>query len=187
MKKWHLTGLFICLVIVSIYFLVRFHNGASGNQPVTIAEVSPELTRDVQGASDSECHIRGVLPDPDCTPGAIDASVTQENVFETICQRGYTKTVRPPVSFTNELKKEQIAAYGYTDTNLRDYEEDHLISLELGGSPADPKNLWPEPGGSPNPKDKVENRCRDMVCTGHISLALAQKEIAANWTTACRN
>jgi hypothetical protein len=28
--------------------------------------------------------------------------------------------------------------------NPKDYEEDHLISLELGGAPRDPKNLWPQ-------------------------------------------
>jgi len=51
----------------------------------------------------------------------------------------------PPENYTHELKIEQIREYGYSDINLRDYEEDHLIPLELGGNPTDPKNLWPEP------------------------------------------
>jgi len=31
----------------------------------------------------------------------------------------------------------------YVDKAPSHYEEDHLISLELGGNPRDPKNLWP--------------------------------------------
>lgn len=126
------------------------------------------------------------MPDLNCTPGSTDPRVTQENIYQTICSKGYTQTVRPPVSYTNKLKFEQIEAYGYSDKNPRDYEEDHLIPLEVGGNPTDPKNLWPEPGDSPNPKDAIENLCNRKVCDREITLANAQLEIAANWTTACQ-
>jgi hypothetical protein len=43
--------------------------------------------------------------------------------------------VRPPTTYTNKLKAQQIAEYGYSDTSLSDYEEDHLIPLELGDAP----------------------------------------------------
>jgi len=128
------------------------------------------------------CHIRGVLPDPVCTPGVANPQVTQANIGQTICVRGWTKTVRPPVSFTSALKRQQIVQYGYVDTNPAHYEEDHLISLELGGAPRDPRNLWPEPGASPNPKDHIENLLHDRVCSGALSLALAQREISTQWT-----
>lgn len=140
-------------------------------------------------SSGATCHARGTLPnnlpDSKCTPGTIDSSVTQANIQQTICVSGYSGKVRPPTSYTNNLKTQQIKQYGYTDTNPKDYEEDHLISLELGGNPTDPKNLWPEPGGSPNPKDTVENRCHKQVCDGTITLKKAQQEIAKDWTTAC--
>jgi hypothetical protein len=84
------------------------------------------------------------------------------------------------------LKKQQILDYGYSDTNLKNYEEDHFISLELGGAPADPQNLWPEPGASPNPKDRIENLCHKKICNGEITLAQAQQQIATNWPTACQ-
>src|SRR5260370_8216263 len=109
------------------------------------------------------CHVRGVLPDPNCTPGVIDPAVTQANIQQTICVPGYTKTVRPPVSLTNSLKAQQLVEYGYVDTNLHDYEEEHFIILELGGSPTDPNNLWPEPGSSPNPKNDLENLCHQKL------------------------
>jgi hypothetical protein len=61
------------------------------------------------------------------------------------------------------------------------YEEDHLIPLELGGSPASPSNLWPEKGATPNPKDAVENAAHRAVCSGRMTLAAAQRAIAGNW------
>src|SRR5664280_72069 len=126
----------------------------------------------------------GVLPDAACTPGATNPAVTQATIGSTICRSGYTATIRPPASYTDALKRQQIAAYGYTDTSPRSYEEDHLISLELGGASSDQRNLWPEPGPSPNPKDKVENELHRRVCAGSMPLAEAQQRIATDWTTA---
>jgi len=132
------------------------------------------------------CHAGGaglyVLPDPRCTPGAVNPNVTQANIGSTICKSGWTATVRPPESYTEPLKEQQLGAYGLPGP-VSNYEEDHLIPLELGGSPAGPANLWPERGGSPNPKDAVENAGREAVCAGRIPLAVAQRAIAADWIT----
>lgn len=131
------------------------------------------------------CSLRlGALPDPACNPGQINPEVVQDNIDQTICVPGYTRTIRPPASYTDALKVESITAYGYADTNPRDYEEDHLIPLELGGNPTDPKNLWAEPRyGSPNAsdKDKVENYLHTQVCAHALTLAEAQQGIANNW------
>jgi hypothetical protein len=130
------------------------------------------------------CHARGrglfSLPDPQCTPGAISPAVTQANIQSTICSYGYTDTVRPPESVTEPEKGASLAAYGDTGS-LHDYEYDHLVPLELGGASNDPRNLWPEPGASPNPKDAVEDQLRQDVCDGRMSLAAAQRAIATNW------
>lgn len=126
-------------------------------------------------------------PNPQLTPGAINPDVTQANIDQTICVRGYTKTIRPPAYYTNKLKKEQIAQYGYADTNPKHYEEDHLISLEIGGNPTDPRNLWPEPWTSQNNagvKDKLENKLHALVCSHQITLAEAQHAIATDWEAA---
>jgi hypothetical protein len=138
-------------------------------------------------ASCSQAHLP--LPDPVCTPGATNPDVTQATIGSTICVSGWTATVRPPTSYTNPLKVRQIAAYGYADTSTADYEEDHLIPLELGGAPRDPRNLWPEPrysvgGGTAAGKDSVENRLKRMVCAGQTTLAAARHAIATDWRTA---
>jgi pimeloyl-ACP methyl ester carboxylesterase len=130
------------------------------------------------------CHARGSslfsLPDPRCTPGAISPAVNQADLQSTICRDGYTKTVRPPESITEPEKEASLAAYGDAEP-LHDYEYDHLVPLELGGAANDPRNLWPEPGATPNPKDELENRLRSLVCDGQLSLSGAQREIATDW------
>jgi hypothetical protein len=121
-----------------------------------------------------------VLPDPACTPGVTNPAVTQANIDSTICVSGWTSTIRPSVDYTEPLKRQQMAAYGQT-AQISSYEEDHLIPLELGGSPTSPQNLWPEPGASPNPKDSIEDAANSAVCDGRMTLAAAQQAIASNW------
>lgn len=171
----------VCLTLLIIVILVK----SLIPKPIPLT-ANPAPTPTPTLAHTSTCQSLNGLPDHQCTPGAIDPIVTQANLFQTICVKGYTKTVRPPVTYTNKLKLLQIRLYGYPNQDPHLYEEDHLIPLELGGAPSDPKNLWPEPGSSPNPKDKIENLCHQLVCAGKLSLADAQRQIAANWTTACQ-
>ena len=130
-----------------------------------------------------------VLPNRARTPGAVNPAVTQATIHATICLTGYTKTIRPSSSYTTALKRTQLSSgYSYRgDLLTSDYEEDHLISLELGGAPASTMNLWPEPYAAAEGarvKDKVENRLHDLVCSGALSLRTAQRAIATNWWAA---
>jgi hypothetical protein len=134
------------------------------------------------------CHYRTAangetLPDPNCTPGAISPKVTEDTLATTICKTGYTKSIRPPASITAAEKQANAAAYGYSGP-LSGTEYDHLVPLELGGDPNDPRNLWIEPDVSPNPKDGVESKLHQLVCAGRVPLAAAQQAIANDWTTA---
>lgn len=130
----------------------------------------------------SSCHPGpNGRPDRACTPGALNPAVTQATIRSTICVAGWTKTVRPPATYTNKLKVTQIRQYGYADTNVRDYEEDHLVPLSLGGSPRDPRNLWPEPRGQAPAKDTMENALKADVCYGRRTLGQAQVKILADW------
>ncbi len=124
----------------------------------------------------SGCQAHNALPDSACTPGAIIATATKAK----ICQSGYARTVR---NVPTSEKDQAYASYGITHHTTGEFEVDHLVSLELGGS-NDISNLWPE-AASPTPgfhqKDKVENYLHDQVCSGAISLQKAQVEIATNW------
>lgn len=144
---------------------------------------SPVTTTGNTPAAVAHCRSVGGLPDKTCTPGVTDPAVTQSNIGQTICHAGYTATVRPPASYTDALKRRQMAEYGEAGPPSG-FEEDHLIPLELGGAPKDPANLWPEPGGSPNPKDTVEGTLHWQVCAGQVTLVAAQQRIASDWKTA---
>jgi hypothetical protein len=63
--------------------------------------------------------------------------------------------------------------------SLSDYQEDHLISLELGGHPTDARNLWPEPYPRASKVDGIENDLNDKVCAGELSLEEAQLKESA--------
>ncbi len=120
-----------------------------------------------------------ILPDPKLTPGdAFD--VTAQDV----CVPGYARKVR---DVPQELKRQVYAEYGITEHHPGDYEVDHLISLELGGSNSI-KNLWPESRRT-SPwnayvKDQLEDKLHELVCDGELDLKMAQREIAANWIEA---
>ena len=157
------------------------------------ATASPDLVQPQPPAG--SCHSRGsglfALPDPRCTPGALNPAVTQADIGRTICADGWTATVRPPESITEPEKQASMASYGLGGS-LGVYEYDHLVPLELGGAPNSPRNLWPEPdysnpsGYDLNPKDRVEYELNREVCDGRISLAAAQHEIATNWVAVYR-
>ena len=109
------------------------------------------------------------------TPGVLNPDVTQATIDTTICVHGWTRTIRPPTSYTNDLKRKQMHEYGVTG-DLSKYQEDHLISLELGGHPSEPRNLWPQPYPRASEVDAIENDLNDQVCSGKLSLDEAQRK-----------
>jgi hypothetical protein len=113
--------------------------------------------------------------DPVRTPGVINPDVTQATIGSTICKQGWTRSVRPPTDYTSELKVRQMREYGVGGSTT-DYQEDHLISLELGGHPTDPRNLWPEPIERALKVDQTENELNGKVCSGELTLAEAQQK-----------
>ena len=120
-----------------------------------------------------------IRPDPKLTPGAV-LEVTKED----ICTPGYSKKVR---DVPMEVRRQVYAEYRIASHEPGEYEVDHLISLELGGSNSI-KNLWPESyktqPWNARVKDRLENKLHSMVCNGEIDLKTAQQEIALDWIAA---
>jgi len=108
-------------------------------------------------------------------PGVLNPDVTQATIASTICVHGWTAKVRPPVEYTNDLKVKQMRQYGESGSPS-DYQEDHLISLELGGDPTDPRNLWPEPYPRAADVDRIENELNAKVCSGKLPLREGQEQ-----------
>jgi hypothetical protein len=129
------------------------------------------------------------LPDYHHTPGALNPEATQENIRSTICSRGYTKQIRPPRYYTDNLKKKQMHALGLHGSP-HDYEEDHLVPLCVGGAPHDIRNLWPQPRSGEwgaAVRDQLEESVCRQLCRGDISLKNAQAIfLEPDWTVAYR-
>jgi hypothetical protein len=176
------VGLTVCLLTAACGSPMGGHDIPSSSAPTI-----PHESTNAPAGGCSRSYLP--LPDPKCTPGAINPDVRQDTIRQTICTSGWTSTIRPPAAYTDKLKIQQIKQYGYSDTKTRDYEEDHYLPLEDGGNPTDPKNLWPQPhNGAPGKtsadKDKVENRVREAICSGQATLTDAQHAMLTNWTTA---
>ena len=168
MKRYRYS-LGILLVFSLALFITSQAQAARSGIPYSVVS-SPRLSLAAQ------CVAQGTLPDPTCTPGAIFAGVTASEV----CTPGYSKSVR---NVPTSVKNQVYASYGVLTHSPGEYEIDHYIPLELGGS-NEVTNLWPEPA-SPVPgfheKDKVENYLHDQVCSGAMTLSEAQHEISTNW------
>ncbi|QEC48488.1 hypothetical protein FSW04_13540 [Baekduia soli] len=128
-----------------------------------------------------DCAVRGPLPDPRCTPGAVYEHATRPRV----CDPGYSAMVR---DVSDTVRDRVYAEYGIGRHRASTYEIDHLVPLELGGSNSI-ANLFPE-AASPAPgyheKDRVEDRAHARVCGGARTLRSTQRSIAEDWTVLYR-
>lgn len=130
------------------------------------------------------------LPDPVLTPGVVDPEVYQADLKETICKPGHnlwSDQHTPPKSYLEGMELELLRSYGYADENIHHYQMDHLVPIALGGSPTDPKNIWPQllvSKWSARRKDYLESVLHDKVCKGEITLREAQGMIQTNWIDA---
>jgi hypothetical protein len=119
------------------------------------------------------------LPNPALTPG----DVLPVNV-KTVCVPGYSRTVRDvPAAVQHQV----YLRYDIRVHQPGEYEVDHLISLELGGSNA-LANLWPQSyvtqPFNAHVKDALEAELHREVCAGTLPLAAAQQEIRGDWIKA---
>jgi hypothetical protein len=115
----------------------------------------------------------GVLPLPLVTQSVLDPEVSDATVSATVCTG--TKKYRPPVSYTDKVKRIELStpvgSFGeisdprnghvYRVPGYRGYaglgpsdatrvELDHFLPLSDGGDGYNPANLWPEIGGTAN-------------------------------------
>jgi hypothetical protein len=196
------TGLFaLCIVVAVLGFLaaalvapVSAHRAmaidpaepttaATSTPPTTATETtSTQSTTTTTTTTTTTATTPGpglpsiILPDPKITPGRLNPKVRQSTIKRTICKSGWTKTIRPPVSYANALKIQQMVLYGETGSPS-EYEEDHFIPLELGGAPKNPKNLWPEPYSQSQLSDPLETQLKRKVCKDVMTLKRARAAI----------
>jgi hypothetical protein len=110
----------------------------------------------------------------------LNPAVRQETIETTICVHGYSKTVRPPQAYTDNIKKLKLREAGLPLDAAEDYELDHRIPISAGGAPSDPANLVLQPWSEATEKDRVEANMHHHICHGDISLEEAQS-LLWNW------
>ena len=172
----------------------------SGQNNVTcdtcpVAGVQPTASQPLSPADSSHgCSTqtkRGFpVPDPKCTPGAVNPSVTIDVLKNTAFKTGCVRDCATKESDKNVTYGQYGIPHPAHNTGSSQVcELDHLISLELGGADT-LDNIWPQCG--PNQaalarrffkqKDSVENFLAEQVRTGQMDLQKAQTEIATDWT-----
>jgi hypothetical protein len=109
-----------------------------------------------------------VLPIRTITPGALNTQSASEDHPKNHLQARMDENVRQSLRYTNALKLKQMLLYQETGPPSA-YEEDHLIPLELGVAPRNPKNLWPEPRSQAKKSDPLETRLKRQVCKRFIT------------------
>lgn len=167
----------VALIIVSLGLKTRAHHEAKS---VSVSSPKVEAPR----ASPPRVEIGRAgnprLYPPAETPGAVDGRITPENIHQTICVSGYTRTLRPGRNITDAIKRKRMEELSLPGESS-DYELDHLIPMELGGCGDCPANLWMEPFSDALQKDRVENYLHQQVCQDRIGLSEAQRLIVEDW------
>lgn len=126
--------------------------------------------------------------------GVPNPAVTQKTISHTICDtKKYVKLAdgslkedangnswvywqRPSVYFTNKLKTALVGKY-YPGHSLNEFELDHVISLEAGGSPDDQRNLRLQKWDDARNKDTLENQVHKDICSHKITLRQGQAKL----------
>ena len=165
--------------------------GAPAIDPKASVPLAPVASEHAPGS----CHFRiagnGMrLPDPACTPGAVNPTITADVLRDPSFRTGEERD-----DLTSEAAKKVVYDwYGVTppDDNRgpgQVCELDHLISIGLGGSDA-LENIWPQCGPVDVPVGQREFKIKDahaelglmrQVKAG-ADLAEIQHKIADDWT-----
>lgn len=147
-----------------------------------------------QEPADGSCHTSTSngypVPDPQCTPGGINSTVTlgvmQDPGWRTRCIRDCEESqAKKHVAYSWY----QIPNPQHNSGNNQVCELDHLVPLELGGADG-MGNIWPQCGPDDATlrnryfklKDRVENYLTDEAKAGRMPLDAAQRGIASDWT-----
>ncbi len=171
-RLWFIVLLVVVIAACGMCYASRVRRPAGENSAI----VQPSAAT----APDRATYAQ-FLPDSSRTPGATLPVTTAD-----ICVRGYAGKVRDVPS---SVKRQAYVSYGIRTHRAHQYEVDHLISLELGGSNSI-RNLWPESyettPWNARVKDRLENELHRRVCAGQLPLETAQHAIAGDWIAAYR-
>jgi hypothetical protein len=144
-----------------------------------LRQISPDMVRRYSRPLLAAAGSGPLLPQPGLTPGATRPINTSQ-----VCTPGPSDQM---ATIPMTVRQAVFHEYGMDGSQPREFEVDHLITPELGGTD-DIRNLWPEPYATTewnaHVKDELENHLRQLVCDGKLDLPTAQRDIATNWISA---
>lgn len=171
---------FFAAILLASTLIYAARGCRESTPPVPEPATHPDTWRTRRVPGQSRFNLRApILPDPKLTPGD-----TLDVAPRDFCTPGYSKKVRDvPAS----VKRKVYELYGIRKRQPGEYEIDHLIPLQLGGSNAI-GNLWPHsrylPRWHARMKTAVGQEMHRRVCRGELDYEVAQREIAHNWIAA---
>lgn len=189
-----------CILGLGLLGLAAAHAFAASTCPSTVAAA---LGIDVRGDQpfqqvsenqDHRCTVQlkngFTFPDPACTPGAINPTVTIDVLLD---PRFHTGCLRDRATSAGD-KDQTYDAYSimkpaHDQGADMTCEKDHFVPLELGGADT-LDNIWPQCGPDGvtlsrryfKQKDMVESYLAAMVKAGKGGLAAAQRLIVSDWS-----
>ncbi|NAZ75770.1 hypothetical protein GTQ99_10140 [Kineococcus sp. T13] len=119
------------------------------------------------------------LPDPALTPGAAFPDADQA----VVCAPAYLRSTSKP---RKSDKADAYQRYAIPPEDENDHVVDRLVPVGLGGDNS-AANLWPQPRTDrygAQQKDLLEERLRELVCSGALPLEGARQEITTDWRAA---
>jgi len=141
-------------------------------------------------------HMAMAAPVVTSPGGAVNPEVTQDNLDQTICAKGWAKQARPPSAWAASVKR-RLMREQHPGDDPHQYELDHKVPIEIGGCPNCETNVWLEPWRDPNHhhcefdtladaacKDRLENYVHRQICSGKMTLAQGQALFLGDWTKA---
>lgn len=116
-------------------------------------------------------------PNSSLTPGLVQTGAP-------VCSGSLTEPLPVSLATANQVFEQ----YGIHNPPPGAYEVDYLITPALGGA-TDLRNLWPQPYSpewNARVKDALEDHLQRLVCEGRLDIAVAQRDLAADWIAAYR-
>ena len=115
------------------------------------------------------------LPNPVLTPGAVATDDLGD-----ICGRPGGRTYSRRHRVWHD-KLDTLAKYHLPPYVARDYEDDDLIPICMGGDNADPHNHWTQHWPEARVKDRMDTEACRLVCTHRLSLPDARALFTPDW------
>jgi len=144
--------------------------------------------------AEASCRLRSKgnypIPDPRCTPGGINPSVSGNVLRDPRWRTGSVRNCESSEGLKHIAYRWYNVQKPHINSNQNQVcELDHLVPLELGGADG-LGNIWPQCGPDAvtlneryfKQKDRVENYLAQKVKSGRMELGAAQRGIASDWT-----